>query len=800
MKIQKRDGSVQECDYTKIEACVTRACEGLDSVYPSQILEETIAQLYDGIKTEEIDRALVLVARQKIVEDPQYSYVAARLLLVSLYKEAFGGSVDSVRFDNQYRDVFQQNLISLVQAERIHPELLLVFDLNKLADALVPERDRSFKYLGLQTLYDRYFIHIEQRRMETPQAFWMRVAMGLCLNEPNPTEAAIAAYERFSQFLYCPSTPTLFNSGTLHSQMSSCYLSTMEDSIDGIFGTIHGQARLSKYAGGLGLDATYIRGNGARIHGTNGESHGVVPWLKVFNDMLVSSDQGGKRRGSGCVYLETWHVDIKDFLDLRRSTGDERRRCHDMNTANWIPDLFMEQVKNDGQWYLFSPDEVPELHDTYGDEFREKYWRYVDEGLAGKLRVFETVSAKDLWKKMLAVIFESGHPWVTWKDPSNIRYSNQHVGTVHSSNLCTEILLHTTPSKYQDGEKIEVGETAVCNLGSVNLAAHVVGKEIDWQKLSNTVDHAVRLLDNVIDLNFYPTPEAKKANMLNRPIGLGVMGWHDVLHAKGMVFGSQEAIVLAEKVHEYISYFAIRASAELAKEKGCYPTFEGSEWSKGRLPIDTYASLLSYRGEQQSEEEYRGLDPLRELVARGMRNSNVMAIAPTATISFICGCSQSIEPDFSLLYTYSTLSGEFTMFNEHFVNRLKEEGQWGPHVAEWLKQTDGDISTLPFSNRLKEEFRTAFDQPFQGLIDMAAARQKWIDQGQSLNLYYEGESLKELNDMYFYAWEKGLKTTYYLRTKGASKVEKSVGVSQSLPVQEEPKACRIDNPECESCQ
>lgn len=808
MKIQKRDGSVQEVDISKIRKCVERSCEDLTEVSVDRIVDEAVAQLYDGITTNEIDRSLVLTARQMIVDDPEYAYAAARLLLVSLYKEAFNESVEGETFDQQYRDHFVLNLQAMVHADRINPDMLATFDILRLADAIKPERDKTFKYLGLQTLYDRYFIHLDQRRMETPQAFWMRVAMGICLNEDDPTARAIEAYELFSRYLYCPGTPTLFNSGTCHSQLSSCYLSTIEDSIDGIFGTFHGQARLSKFAGGLGVDFTNLRGIGAYIKGTNGEGQGIIPWMKVFNDLLVSVNQGGKRKGAGCAYLETWHSDIRDFLELRKNTGDDRRRCHDMNTANWIPDLFMKQVECDGPWYLFSPDECPELHETFGEEFERLYWEMVEKGFNGELRSFEQVPAKDLWKRMLSAIFETGHPWITWKDPSNIRYSNKHAGTVHSSNLCTEILLHTKPSRYENGRKVEVGETAVCNLGSINVAAHANEKgEIDWLQFDKTVRTAIRLLDNVIDINFYPTEEAEKANMLNRPVGLGLMGWHDLLHKQGLVFGSPEAVRLSDMVHAAISHIAIDASAGLARERGYYPNFIGSEWHKRKLPIDTYVELMDYRnhehGVRQEALKHGDVEEFRDLVSQGMRNSNVMAIAPTATISFICGCSQSIEPDFSMLYTYSTLSGEFTMFNEHFVARLKSRGLWGPHVAEWLKSTDGDIKDLPLPDDIKQEFRTAFDQPYQGLIDMAAARQKWIDQGQSLNLYYAGSSLKELNDMYFYAWKAGLKTTYYLRTKAASKVEKSVGVPAFVPVvePEEPmKQCRIDDPTCEACQ
>ncbi len=799
-QVQKRDGTRESYDKAKIRRCVERASKGLDDVSISEITDEAVAQLYDGISTNDIDRATILAARSRIVFEPNYSFVAARLLLNSLYKEAFAEHVDGRKLNHQYREAFVRNINLLVGHERLDASIVSNYDLDRLAAALKPERDLQFKYLGLQTLYDRYLLHEQKRRLETPQGLWMRVAMGLCFQEQNPTDRAIEAYEVFSQFLYCPGTPTLFNSCTVHSQLSSCYLSTIDDSIDGIFGAMHNQARLSKYAGGLGVDFTPLRGMNSHIKGTNGESQGVVPWLKIFNDTLVAVNQGGKRKGAGCAYMEPWHTDFNDFLDLRKNTGDDRRRCHDMNTAAWIPDLFLQRVKQDGEWYLFSPNDCPALHETCGKPFQKLYEEMESKANCGQLDNFQKVKAKDLWKKLLTSIYETGHPWITFKDPSNLRYPNQHVGVVHSSNLCTEILLHTKPTRYCDsGDVSEVGETAVCNLGSVNLSAHVEDGEINWEKLSDTVHQAIRLLDNVIDINFYPTPEARNANMRHRPVGLGTMGWHDVLHLLQIPFGSTEHSLLSSKVQEFISYQAIMASASLAGERGAYQTYDGSTWSRGKLPVDTYRELTLVRPDAPLPVEAwpKLAERARDCVADlGMRNSNVMAIAPTATISFIVGCSQSIEPDYSTLFVYSTLSGEFTMVNEHFVKRMKKLKKWTPAFVNKLIAADGDVSKLGLADDIVQEFKTCFDVSYKRLIDAAATRQIWIDQGQSLNLYCQGQSLRELNDMYLYAWEAGLKTTYYLRTKAVSKIEKSY----SQQPESEPAQCRIDNPSCESCQ
>lgn len=811
-KVKKRNGRLEELNLDKINLCAEMACEDLDNVSVSEIVLDASLQLYDKIPTKEIDKALIMSARSKIEKEPNYAYVSARLLLHNLYKEVFGEGFTTEDFEEKYKKHFIGNIKKLVRQERLNKDLLS-YDLDQLADALVPERDDLFKYLGIQTLYDRYFIHLKGRRMESPQSFYMRVAMGLCLNEENKEQKAIEIYNMMSEFRYSPSTPTLFNSGTKRSQLSSCYLSTVHDSIDGIFGTIHGQARLSKYAGGLGIDWSYIRATGSYIQGTNGNSSGLVPWLKIFNDTLVAVNQGGKRKGAGCAYLEVWHLDVEDFLELRKNTGDDRRRCHDMNTALWICDEFMLAVKEERDWYLLDPHECPDLHDLYGQEFSKAYAQYCEMAENGELENFAKIPAKDLWKKCLKALFETGHPWITFKDPSNIRYSNKHAGVVHSSNLCTEILLHTKPTVYDEGELTEIGETAVCNLASINLANHVKVRTIDWKKLQKTVEVAVRGLDNVIDLNFYPTEEARNSNLKNRPVGLGVMGTHDVLHKLNINYDSQEAIDLCGKIQEFISLHAIKTSALLAKEKGSYPTFGGSEWDKGNFPIDTYCDLRNQRVTKPCVEEDSSLyetldewDSVRQLVADyGMRNSNVMAIAPTATISYIQGCSQSIEPDYSALYVYSTLSGEFTMVNEHFVALAKKKGIWSQELIDALKSVDGDVTALvDLSDDLKEEFKNAFDVSYETLIKAAAARQRWIDMGQSLNLYNKYESLKYLNDMYMLAWEECLKTTYYLRSKAATRLEKSTVSadknSEDESIISKPSACSILDPGCESCQ
>ena len=808
IKVKKRNGRLEEINLDKINKCVERACQGLMEVSASEVVLDASLQLYNKITTAEIDKALIMSARSKIEKEPNYSYVAARMLLNNLYKEAFGQTVDSVIAHELCKTNFVKNIKVLVK-QGLLDERMLEYDLELLSENIDIERDKSFKYLGIQTLYDRYFIHIEGRRMETPQAFYMRVAMGLSLQEDNKEEKVIEFYNMMSTFRYSPSTPTLFNSGTRHSQLSSCYLSTVHDSIDGIFGTIHNQARLSKYAGGLGVDWTAVRATGSYIKGTNGQSSGLIPWLKIFNDTLVGVNQGGKRKGAGCSYLEPWHIDVEDFLDLRKNTGDDRRRCHDMNTALWMCDDFIKAAQKDSDWYLFDPSEFPELHEKYGNDFSREYKKAKKAAEEGSVKNFRVVSAKELWKKMLKSLYETGHPWITFKDPSNIRYSNKHEGVVHSSNLCTEILLHTKATEYQDGEVVDVGETAVCNLASVNLENHIKVRTLDWKKLQETVEVAVRGLDNVIDINFYPTKEARNSNLRHRPVGLGIMGTHGMLHRLGITYDSQEAIELCGKIQEFISYHAILTSSKLAKEKGHYESYEHSEWSYGNLPVDTYCRLMKHRGQKDisaSDLETIDWSKVREHIAlHGMRNSNVMAIAPTATISYIQGCSQSIEPDYSVLFVYSTLSGEFTMINEHFVEAAKKKGIWCQQLIDALKAADGDVMAIDLPEDIQQKFKSAFDVSADSLISAAASRQIWIDMGQSFNLYNKGTSLKYLNDIYTNCWEQGLKTTYYLRSKSATRVEKSTVEESPKEEQIEDslegvKACAIDDPDCESCQ
>ncbi len=804
IKVKKRSGRLEDFDVEKVNKCVSRSCDIIkdENVSASEIILDAQLQLYDKITTKEIDDALILSARAKIEKEPSYSKVAANLAVNALYKEVFRESVDSDMFELQYRKSFVQGIKKLAKAEILNEELL-DFDLKKLSVAIEPERDKSFKYLGLQILIDRYFIRISGKIIESPQAFWMRVAMGLAINEDNKEDKAIEFYNLFSRMLYTPSTPTLFNSGTTHSQLSSCYLNTFDDSIDGIFEGIWQEARKSKYAGGLGFDVTNFRASGSFIKGTNGVSGGLVPWLKIFNDTLVAVNQGGKRPGAGCAYLEPWHLDFEDFLSLRKNTGDERLRCHDMNTAAWIPDLFLQKVKEDSDWFLFSPTDCRDLHETYGEEFQSIYEDLCKKAQAGEIN-HRVIKAKDLWKKMLKVLFETSHPWVTFKDPSNLRYSNKHEGTVHSSNLCTEILLHTKPSVYKDGEKIAVGETAVCNLGSVNLKNHLAEKngkmELDKDLLSKTIKTAVRILDNVIDLNFYPTSEAQNSNLQHRPIGLGMMASHDMLQILDIQYDSNEGVEYVDKLTEFFSYNALLASSELAKERGSYKTYAGSLWSKGILPIDSYNNLCDYRGNmKKAKESFADWNLLREHISKyGMRNSNTMAIAPTATIGYINGVEQSIEPNFSVLFVYENKSGNFFIINEQFVNDMKKEGLWNNSLSEAVKDVDGDVSLLDIPEKYKEKYKTAFDRDMFKLIECNAARQKWIDQGISFNLYNKGTSLKYLNDIYMSAWEAGLKTTYYLRNRGASKVEKS---TKKEYTKEEQIACSIANPEaCEACQ
>jgi len=804
IKVKKRNGRLESFEVDKINASAQRACENIDDVSASEIVLDAQLQLFDKITTKEIDQALILSAREKIEKEPNYSFAAAQLLLNCLYKEVFKEGVDSDTFKLQYRKSFIQNIKKLCKEDRLDKRLL-EFDLKLLSESLKIRRDKDFKYLGIQILFDRYFIRNDDKIMETPQSFWMRVAMGLAINEEDKNEKAIEFYNLFSQFLYTPSTPTLFNSGTTHSQLSSCYLNTFDDSIDGIFDGAWQEARKSKFAGGLGLDVTPFRSTGSHIQGTNGISSGLVPWLKIFNDLLVAVNQGGKRPGAGCAYLEPWHLDFEDFLNLRRNTGDDRLRCHDMNTASWIPDEFMRRVQSEDVWYFFDPKEA-DLHDCFGEEFDKKYNALCDKAEEGLIKNYRVIPAKDLWKKMLKVLFETSHPWNTFKDPCNIRYTNQHEGIVHSSNLCTEITLHTKASEYRSGKKIKTGETAVCNLGSVNLLNHLnEDNSLNYDKLKATIHTAIRILDNVIDINFYPTEEASNSNLRNRPIGLGMMALHDVCHKMKIKIDSDEAIKLNDDLFEFYSYHAILASSNLAKEKGKYDTYEGSLWSQNILPIDSYNVLAEYKKSdflghgESSKNDWKSLRS--NISEHGMRNSNVMAIAPTATIGYINGVEQSIEPNFSVLFVYENKSGNFYITNPHFVKDMKDRGLWSHEISSLVKSVDGDLTILNdvIPDDLKEKYKTAFDRDMLKLIECNAIRQKWIDQAVSFNLYNKSTSLKYLNDIYMSCWEKGLKTTYYLRNRAASKIEKSTeNENQSA------SACSIEAMKnggtCESCQ
>lgn len=788
IRVKKRNGKFEALNLDKINQYIERATKGLEDVSVSDIAIGSRISFYDGITTDEICSSLIISAEQLIETEPNYSFAAARLLLHKLYKEVFGESVDSDAFDYQYRQSFIKNIKKLVKANRLDSRLL-DFDLKDLAAHIVIGRDGLFQYPGIRTLNDRYLLK-NGVRLESPQAFWMRVAMGLSVNEANPNEAAKRIYDEMSQFHYCHSTPTLFNSGTTHPQLSSCFLTTMEDSLDGIYGTMHEQARLSKYAGGLGLDFSSLRCADAKITGTAGKSNGVVPWMKVFNDTLIAVNQGGKRPGAGCAYLSVLHPDIEDFLELRKNTGDDRRRCHDMHTAVWVPDMFMRAVENDEDWYLLNPSDTPDLHELYGDDFEKRVHEYREMIAKGKPIVHKVVKAKEIWKKILINLKTNSHPWVTFKDIANKRYTDGHAGIVHNSNLCLEIIRHTISNKYDNGNLIEHGETAVCNLASINLSKMVDDGKINYQRLEQTVRFAVRALDNVIDINYYPIESARLSNMRYRPIGLGVMGLQDVLYAVGITYDTDEAVAFNNELFQHISYFAIDESANLAQEKGAYPRFDGSLWSKGILPMDT--AEIPYDINQNIP-----WDALREKVKLGMRNGSLLAIAPTATISYIQGCSQSIEPDYSVLWVYSNLSDEFTMVNTFFVKEAKEKGIWCRELINAIKQCNGDLSRIAgeLPEELKAKFRSVFNLDFDKIIDCNAARQVWIDQSQSFNLYTDKPSLKYLSDMYFRCWKQGLKTTYYVRSKAAGKIEQST--TDSIL---EPKVCAIDNPDCESCQ
>ncbi|MDG5720914.1 ribonucleoside-diphosphate reductase subunit alpha [Acinetobacter baumannii] len=823
LQVTDANGQLQPLDLSALQATVNRAAEGLEGIDVQAIIDETVKNLYNGVKESDIATTMMMATRTRIEQEPNYTYVTARLLrdeLVSTGLAFLGLPADTA--ENNALEAFLKKGVEL---DLLSPDLLK-FDLEKLAAAIQPERSNQFTYLGLQTLFDRYFIHSNGVRFELPQLFFMRVSMGLALNEQDKEERAIEFYNLLSSFDYMASTPTLFNSGTLRPQLSSCYLTTIGDDLYDIYGAMRDNAMLSKWAGGLGNDWTPVRALNSYIKGTNGKSQGVVPFLKVANDTAVAVNQGGKRKGAVCAYLETWHLDIEEFLELRKNTGDDRRRTHDMNTANWVPDLFMQRVFEDGEWTLFTPSETPDLHDLTGAEFAERYAYY--ESVAKEQNMLhKKVRAKDLWRKMLSMLFETGHPWITFKDVCNLRSPQQHVGVVHSSNLCTEITLNTN----QD-------EIAVCNLGSINLVQHVKGGVLDREKLARTVKTAVRMLDNVIDINYYAVPQAKNSNLKHRPVGMGIMGFQDALYEMGMAYGSDEAVNFADESMEVISYYAIQTSSDLAVERGAYSTFKGSLWDQGILPIDSLEIVAKSRPERMFEVDRTqrlDWDSLRAKVQKdGMRNSNVMAIAPTATISNICGVSQSIEPTFQNLYVKSNLSGEFTVINPYLVRALKERGLWDTVMVNDLKHFEGSVQKIArIPEELKAIFATAFEVEPRWIVDAASRRQKWIDQAQSFNLYISGANGKKLDITYKMAWLRGLKTTYYLRALGATSAEKSTintgalnavkpatveaaapaaapvveakkpeaveedGFTQAAPV---PMACSIDNPDCEACQ
>ncbi|MEJ5204704.1 ribonucleoside-diphosphate reductase subunit alpha [Acinetobacter junii] len=823
LQITDHNGQLQPLDLDALTATIKTASEGLEGIDVQAIVDETVKNLYNGVKESDIATTMMMATRTRIEQEPNYTYVTARLLcneLVGTGLEFLGLSTDTSE-----NDALEPFLKKGIELDLLSPDLLN-FDLAKLSAAIQPERSNQFTYLGLQTLFDRYFIHSNGVRFELPQLFFMRVSMGLALNEENKEERTIEFYNLLSSFDYMASTPTLFNSGTLRPQLSSCYLTTIGDDLYDIYGAMRDNAMLSKWAGGLGNDWTPVRALNSYIKGTNGKSQGVVPFLKVANDTAVAVNQGGKRKGAVCAYLETWHLDVEEFLELRKNTGDDRRRTHDMNTANWVPDLFMQRVFEDAEWTLFTPSETPDLHDLTGAEFAERYTHY--EAVAKEQNMLhKKVRAKDLWRKMLSMLFETGHPWITFKDVCNLRSPQQHVGVVHSSNLCTEITLNTS----QD-------EIAVCNLGSINLVQHVQGGVLDREKLARTIKTAVRMLDNVIDINYYAVPQAKNSNLKHRPVGMGIMGFQDALYEMGIAYGSDAAVDFADESMEVISYYAIQTSSDLALERGAYSTFKGSLWDQGILPIDSLELVAKSRPERMFEVDRTqrlDWDSLRTKVQKdGMRNSNVMAIAPTATISNICGVSQSIEPTFQNLYVKSNLSGEFTVINPYLVRALKERGLWDTVMVNDLKHFEGSVQKIArIPEELKAIFATAFEVETRWIVDAASRRQKWIDQAQSLNLYIAGANGKKLDITYKMAWLRGLKTTYYLRALGATSAEKSTintgalnavkpasveapvvaaqaveekkpeaqveedGFTTAAPV---PMACSIDNPDCEACQ
>ena len=809
-------------DMAHLKGLIESACRGLGAdVKPDPIVAETLRNLYDGVPIDEVYKASILAARTLIEKDPDYTYATARLLLHTIFKETLGRDLTPAEAAASYGDYFPAFIKKGVDNELLNPDMLQ-FNLTRLGAALKPERDLQFDYLGLQTLYDRYFLHVRKTRIELPQAFFMRVAMGLALNEIDREARAIEFYEVLSSFDFMSSTPTLFNAGTLRSQLSSCYLTTVPDDLDGIYESIKENALLSKFAGGLGNDWSRVRALGSHIKGTNGESQGVVPFLKVVNDTAVAVNQGGKRKGAVCAYLETWHLDIEEFFELRKNTGDDRRRTHDMNTSNWIPDLFMRRVMEKGEWTLFSPSTCPDLHDKFGADFEKAYVAYEEKAKRGELKPFKTVQAADIWRKMLTMLFETGHPWITFKDACNVRSPQQHIGVIHSSNLCTEITLNTSDT-----------ETAVCNLGSINLRQHLKDGAIDHDKLKRTISVGMRMLDNVIDINYYAVKKARDSNLRHRPVGMGIMAFQDALYELRIPYASQEAVEFADKSMEAVCYYAYWASTELSKERGRYSSFKGSLWDRGILPPDTIDLLAQARGGYVEVDRSSTLDwdALRKKISvDGMRNSNCIAIAPTATISNIIGVDACIEPCFGNLSVKSNLSGEFTVINHYLVRDLKRLGLWDDVMVMDLKHFDGSLRPIDrVPQEVKSLYATAFEVEPQWLVEAAARRQKWIDQAQSLNIYMAGVSGKKLDDTYKLAWTRGLKTTYYLRTISATRTEKSTVTSGRLnavssgaaqgggmsameaaaaaaqsQIDATPatdiKFCAIDDPTCEACQ
>jgi ribonucleoside-diphosphate reductase alpha chain len=822
--VLQHDDSRELFDVSRIYKTIAWAAqEHRNEIDADEIMQETLRNIYDGISSLELLDALILSATAFIERDPAYGFVAAQLLLKKLFFEVTGTSIESEGRVEKYRSAFVANITQGVN-NGVFDQRMLDFDLDKLAQELLPDRDQMIYFMGLKTLYERYFVKIDGKRTELPQLFWMRVSMGLALNEQNKTETAVEFYRLLSCMRYVPSTPTLLHAGLKVPQLSSCFLTTVSDDLHHIFKCIADNAQMAKWSGGVANDWTPVRGTGALIKSINVESQGVVPFLKVANDTTASINRSGKRRGASVVYLETWHYDIEDFLDLRRNTGDERRRTHDINTANWIPDLFMKRVETDGQWTLFSPDETPDLHDLYGKAFEERYIAYEKMADEGKLRLTKRMPATQLWRKMISRLFETGHPWITFKDSFNVRSPQDHVGVIHSTNLCTEISLNTSPE-----------ETAVCNLGSVNLSLHIVNGQLDMQMLSQTIKSAVRMLDNVIDINFYPTKEGQTSNLRHRPIGLGIMGFQDALYKMDIAFDDPRALEIADELMEAVAYNAILSSSQLAAERGAYSTFKGSKWDRNLLPQDTLELLESERGVSIEVKRGGKLDwtPVRESIKQhGMRNSNTMAIAPTATISNIANCYPCIEPIYKNIYVKANMSGEFTVVNNYLVEDLKKLGLWDQHMLDLLKYYDGNVQMIAeIPDHLKHKYKEAFELEPEWLIELTAVRGKWIDQSQSHNVFMQGVSGKKLSNIYQKAWRCGLKATYYLRTLGATQIEKSTlsgrefgftqkreynainkqelqaedvvltaAPSMSTKSDKEVMCSILNGPECESCQ